>query len=246
MLLLEFQTFLLGGLMNTLVLSLVMIVGGTLFAILFAAGLSLRSPWLNRPFYLLVECLRDIPLMVTVLLVYFVLPNIGISLNPFWSSALSVSVWGGANGAHIIRAGLASVPDGQREATQAFRLGGWKGLLLVIAPQAMPVILPPYISLVTGLVQASSLGAVLGVNELLRSAQILIEQTTLSRGGSPAYLVYGAILVVYFALCWMISVVGRRLERHYAKPYLRHRSEIGSKEAESGILPAAAPINVPT
>jgi polar amino acid transport system permease protein len=184
--------------------------------------------------------------MVTVLLVYFVLPNVGISLNPFWSSALSVSVWGGANGAHIIRAGLASVPNGQREATQAFRLGGWKGLLLVIVPQAMPVILPPYISLVTGLVQASSLGAVVGVNELLRSAQILIEQTTMSRGGSPAYLVYGTILVVYFSLCWTISVLGRRLERHYAKPYLRDRSMIGRNEGESGISPAVAPLNVPT
>jgi polar amino acid transport system permease protein len=246
MLLLEFQSFLLDGLINTLVLSLAMIIGGTLCAVVFAAGLSLRSPWLSRPIYLLVECLRDIPLMVTVLLVYFVLPNVGISLNPFWSSALSVSVWGGANGAHIIRAGLASVSDGQREAAQAFRLGGWRGLLLVIVPQAMPVILPPYISLVTGLVQASSLGAVLGVNELLRSAQILIEQTTMSRGGSPAYLVYGAILVVYFALCWAISVVGRRLERHYARPYLRDKSAVGSKKGESDVLEAAAPLNVPT
>jgi polar amino acid transport system permease protein len=246
MLLLEFQSFLLNGLINTLVLSLAMIVGGTLLAIVFAAGLAVRAPWLSRPIYLAVECLRDIPLMVTVLLVYFVLPNIGISLNPFWSSALSVSVWGGANGAHIIRGGLASVPNGQRETAQAFRLGGWKGLFLVIVPQAMPVILPPYISLVTGLVQASSLGAVLGVNELLRSAQILIEQTTMSRGGSPAYLVYGSILVVYFGLCWSISAVGRRLERHYDKPYRRDRSVLGSKDGQTGVLPAAAPINVPT
>jgi polar amino acid transport system permease protein len=99
---------------------------------------------------------------------------------------------------------------------------------------------------VTGLVQASSLGAVLGVNELLRSAQILIEQTTMSRGGTPAYLVYGAILVVYFALCWMISIVGRRLERHYAKPYRRNMLSIGSKQAESGVVATPAPLNVPT
>jgi polar amino acid transport system permease protein len=246
MLLLEFQSFLFSGLINTLLLSLVMIMGGTLFAIVFAGGLSLPSPWLSRPIYLLVECLRDIPLMVTVLLVYFVLPNIGISLNPFWSSALSVSVWGGANGAHIIRAGLTSVPKGQRETVQAFGLGGWKGLVLVIIPQAMPVILPPYVSLVTGLVQASSLGAVLGVNELLRSAQVLIEQTTISRGGSPAYLVYGAILVVYFVLCWTISIVGRRLERHFAKPYRRDSSSIGRKEGEPDNLAAAVPLEVRT
>jgi polar amino acid transport system permease protein len=240
MLLLEFQSFLLDGLAHTLLLSLTMILGGTSFAILFAAGLSLRSRWLSRPIYLLVECLRDIPLMVTVLLVYFVLPNIGVSLNPFWSSALSVSVWGGANGAHIIRAGLASVSNGQREAAQAFGMRGWKGLLLVIIPQAMPVILPPYISLVTGLVQASSLGAVIGVNELLRSAQILIEQTTISRGGSPAYLIYGAILVVYFILCWTISAFGARLERYFARPYQRDRVSIKITDSQPGALPATA------
>jgi polar amino acid transport system permease protein len=246
MLLLEFRSFLIDGLINTLLLSLAMIMGGTLCAVVFAAGLSLRSPWLSRSVYLLVECLRDIPLMVTVLLVYFVLPNIGVSLNPFWSSALSVSVWGGANGAHIIRAGLNSVPKGQWESAQAFGLRGWKGLFLVLVPQAMPVILPPYISLVTGLVQASSLGAVIGVNELLRSAQTLIEQTTISRGGSPAYLIYGAILIIYFVLCWTISAVGRRLERHFAKPYRRDSASIGPKAGEPLVVPPAAPLDVRT
>jgi polar amino acid transport system permease protein len=246
MLLLEFRSFLFDGLLNTLLLSLLMILGGTLFAILFAAGLSLPSRWLSRPVFLIVECLRDIPLMVTVLLVYFILPNIGISLDPFWSSALSVSVWGGANGAHIIRAGLASVPKGQWETVQAFGLGSWKGLLLVVVPQAMPVILPPYISLVTGLVQASSLGAVLGVNELLRSAQVLIEQTTIARGGSPAYLVYGAILVVYFVLCWAIAFVGRRLEAHFAKPYRRDRPRVDCGKDPSQVLVPTAPLDIRT
>ena len=246
MLLLEFRAFLIDGFINTLLLSLAIIIGGTLFAIIFAAGLSLRSTVLSRSVYLIVECLRDIPLMVTVLLVYFVLPNIGLSLNPFWSSTLSVSIWGGANGAHIIRAGLGAVPKGQWEAAQAFGLRGWKGLVLVILPQAMPVILPPYVSLVTGLVQASSLGAVIGVNELFRSGQVLIEQTTLSRGGSPAYLVYGFILVIYFVLCWAISLAGRRLEKHFAKPYQRSATSVAAKSGDQFVLPASAPLEVRT
>lgn len=236
MLLLEFKTFLLDGLLNTLLLSLVMIAGGTLFAMIFATGLSARSAWLRRPVYGLVECLRDIPLMVTVLMTYFLLPHAGVSLNPFWSSALSVSVWGGANGAHIIRAGLLSVPHGQREAAASFGLRGWKGLALVIVPQAMPIILPPYVSLVTSLLQASSLGAVLGVNELLRSAQILIEQTTIARGGSPAYLIYGSILIVYFALCWTISAIGAKLERHFRKPYHRGAERVHQPEPAPAVL----------
>jgi polar amino acid transport system permease protein len=80
----------------------------------------------------------------------------------------------------------------------------------------------------------------------LRSAQVLIEQTTISRGGSPAYLVYGAILVVYFVLCWAISVIGRRLERHFAKPYRRDSLSIGNKVGESSALAAAAQLEVRT
>ena len=125
----SFESFLIDGLINTLLLSLAMIVGGTLFAIVFAAGLSLRSTVLSRPVYMLVECLRDIPLMVTVLLVYFVLPNIGISLNPFWSSALSVSVWGGANGAHIIRAGLGLCSERAAGSRTGFRPAWLEGPL---------------------------------------------------------------------------------------------------------------------
>lgn len=217
MLLLEFRSFLLAGFVNTLLLSFVLAAGATLCAVLFTLALSTRSTVVTGLVYGLVECLRDIPLMVTVLLAYFVLPKAGISLNPFWSSALSISLWGGANGAHIIRAGLTAVPKGQREAADAFGLRGWKKLVLVVLPQAMPVIIPPYVSLLTGLAQASSLGAVIGVEEVFRAGQVIIEQTTLTRGGSPAYLVYGFLLVIYFVLCWLISLVGRRCEQHFTR-----------------------------
>lgn len=221
MLLIEFHAFILEGFYHTLRLSAVVAVGGTLVAILFAAGMMQPSKPVSRAAYLVVEVLRDIPLMVAVLLTYFVLPNVGLSLDPFWSTSLSISLWGGANGAQIIRAGLMSVPFAQRETAAAFGLRSWKGLVFVVLPQAMPVILPPYVSLLTALVQATSLGAVVGVHELLRSAQVLIEQTTISRGGSPAFLVYGFILIIYFVLCWLISRAGRLLENHFARPYRR-------------------------
>ncbi|WP_117196497.1 amino acid ABC transporter permease [Rhizobium terrae] len=221
MLLLEFKDFLLEGLVNTLKLCLAIVSSATFFAILFAAGMSLRATFLNRPVYLLAEVFRDLPLIVTVFLIYFLLPKIGLSLDPFVSTTLAVALWGGANGAHVIRAGLVAVPKGQREAAAAFGLQSWKGLVLIVLPQAMPIILPPYISLVTAWVQASSLGAVIGMPELFRSAQILIEQTTIGRGGSPAFLVYGAILIVYFTLCWLISLAGRPIEHYFNRHLAR-------------------------
>lgn len=218
-LLYEYRIFLLAGFVETLRMSLVVALGGTFCAILLTAGATSKYRLLRAFSFGLMEVLRDLPLMVTVLLVYFMLPLTGLSLNPFWSCCVAISIWGGANGAQILRAGLASVGQGQRETAAAFGFGSLKGLLLIILPQAMPVIIPPYVGLLTALVQATSLGAVVGAQELLRSGQVLIEQTTILRGGSPAYLVYGSILVVYFTLCTLISLIGTRIEKFFLRPY---------------------------
>ena len=218
-LLYEYRVFLFAGLIETLKMSLVVALGGTLCAILLTMAVLSKYRLVSRIGYGLMEVLRDLPLMVTVLLVYFMLPLTGLNLNPFWSCCAAISVWGGANGAQILRAGLTSVGKGQRETAAAFGFSPLKGLLLITLPQAMPVIIPPYVSLLTALVQATSLGAVVGAQELLRSGQVLIEQTTIMHGGSPAYLVYGAILVVYFSLCTLISLMGGRIEKHFLRPY---------------------------
>jgi len=224
-LLYEYRVFLLAGLWQTLLMSGVVAIGGTLCSIALVIGMSAGSSLVRKPSYVVTEILRDVPLMVTVLLTYFVAPKIGLRLDPFWATCLAVSVWGGANGAQILRAGLLSVGKDQRETARAFGLDGWKGLVLVVLPQAMPVIVPPFVGLLTALVQATSLGAVVGAHELLRSGQILIEQTTISRGGTPAYLVYGSILIIYFALSWSISLIGRRVEAHFLKPYRAHTGD---------------------
>lgn len=235
MLLIQYSQFLAAGLLWTVLLSAVVTILATIMAIVFTFGVVRRNFIVRKMTFAVVEVLRDIPLIVTVLFTYFVLPVLGLSLNPFWSAAISISLWGGANGANIIRAGLASVSKEQREAAAALGLRSWKAMLLVILPQAMRVILPPYVGLITSLVQATSLGAVVGVHELLRSGQILIEQTTISQGGSPAFLVYSSILVVFFVICWSISAGGRVLERYFNRAYNVPRKK---EAAEAPTAPA--------
>lgn len=241
-LLFEYRILLINGLIQTLKMALVVALGGTACAILLTLGVTAKYRIVGRLAYALVEVLRDIPLMVTVLLIYFMLPMTGLSLDPFWSCCMAISVWGGANGAQILRAGLASVGKGQRETAAAFGFGPVRGLLLITLPQAMPVIIPPYVGLLTALVQATSLGAVVGAPELLRSGQVLIEQTTIMRGGTPAYLVYGAILVVYFLLCTAISFIGGRIERIFLRPYAARggaRIEARAQDIEATISTSA-------
>lgn len=242
-LLFEYRPLLLNGLFVTLMLSLAVAIGGTVWAVVLATGLLSRFRFIRRLSYLIVEVSRDIPLMVTVLLIYFIMPLAGISLDPFWSCWFAVSLWGGANGSQILRAGLVSVSKGQRETAEAFGFGPVKKLFLIILPQAMPVIIPPYVSFLTSLVQATSLGAVIGAQELFRAGQIIIEQTTILKGGSPAYLVYGAILIVYFVLCSLISLAGARVEKRFLRPYRngadRARVEAQVSDIETNISTGA-------
>ncbi len=225
-LLFQYRPLLIDGFGLTLLLSLAVAIGGTTWAIILTAGVLSPFTPLRVLCIAIMEVSRDIPLMVTVLLVYFVLPITGLSLDPFWSCWVAVSLWGGASGAQILRAGLASVGKGQRETAAAFGFGRVRGLILITLPQAMPVIIPPFVGLLTSLVQATSLGAVIGVHEFFRAGQIIIEQTTITQGGSPAYLVYGMILIVYFCLCTLISLIGGRIEKYFLRPY-----DAGGQEA---------------
>lgn len=233
MILWDYRVIILEGLLNTVVLAAVVWIASTVCAVVMAAGMLHRWKIVSLPTSLIVEIVRDIPLLVTLFLTYFMLPRLGLTFDAFWSTAAAISIWGGANGAQIIRAGMVSVSKAQRETAAAFGLRSWKGLSLVTLPQAMPVILPPYVSLVADLTQATSLGAVIGVHELLRSAKILIEQSTITQGGSPAFVVYGFILVVYFVMCWVISRSGLALERRVLRPYRKEAVPSGARRPSS-------------
>jgi polar amino acid transport system permease protein len=85
----------------------------------------------------------------------------------------------------------------------------------------MRAILPAYTGLLTMLVQATSLGALVGVGEFLKVGQIIIERTTVMTGASPAFTVYGVVLLVYFVICSLLSWLSRYLERRLGRPVTR-------------------------
>lgn len=203
---------LLQGLGVTLALTVCVLVVATLLASLLAAGMMARSKSLRLPARILVEAMRDIPLFVTVMMIYFVAPTIGIALDPFGATVAGLGAWGGANGAIIIRAGILAVPKGQIDASAALGLHRLQILRLVVLPQALRPILPPYLGLATQLVQATSIGALIGVRELLKTAQIVIERATIMDGGLSPFTLYGVVLIVYFIICFALSLASSRLE----------------------------------
>lgn len=215
----ENRTFILAGLLNTLALAGVTLLCSTLIGIALGVLAVTRVTalrWLVRAY---VELFRDIPLIVNIFFIFFGVPLVltGVEMTPFVAVTLGLSLWGGANGTEIVRGGLTGVPVHQWHSAMALGLRTWQVLVFVVAPQAVRSILPSFTGLLTLLVQATALGALVGVGEFLRVGQIIVERTTVMQGQSPAFKVYLAVLVVYFVICSALTWLSRRLERRLAE-----------------------------
>ena len=212
---LENRTFILNGLLKTLALAGVTLVFATLLGVLLGVLAVTRFKslrWMVRAY---VELFRDIPLIVNIFFVFFGVPLIfkGVEMTPFVAVTVGLSLWGGANGAEIVRGGLQSVPRHQWQSAMALGLKTWEIFVFIVGPQAVKSILPPFTGLLTLLIQATSLGALVGVGEFLRVGQIIVERTTVMEGRSPAFQVYLAVLVVYFLMCSALTWLSRHLEK---------------------------------
>lgn len=201
------------GLAMTLALSvLTLALASLVAAVMGMLSISRFAPlrWLVRS---LTELFRGVPLIVNVFFVYFVMPLIGVELSPFTSIVISLTIWGGANGAEIVRGGLRAVPVHQLNSALALGMKSWEVLLMVQVPQAIRSIMPAYIGMMTQIVQATSLGTLVGVTEFMRTGQSIVDRVTVMDGWNPAFIVYAGVLLVYFAMCSLLSAWGRRLER---------------------------------
>jgi len=179
------------GLGWTFRLAVVTLVISTVISAIIGTLSVTRSRALRAIALVYVELFRDIPLLVNALFVFFGAPLVGIPLEPFAAATISFSLWGGANGAEIVRGGFNAVPRHQRESAVALGLKPWEIYCFVLAPQALLPMLPPFAGLFTLLVQATSLASLVGVQEFFRVGQIVIERTTMMSGYSPAFVIYG-------------------------------------------------------
>src|SRR5689334_3370380 len=169
--------WLLKGAELTLSVSLLGIAFGTLVGI--ALALALQSP--IRPLVHLVRFyisfIRGTPLFIQILIVFFILPSIGIDISRFTSGVVALSLNSGAYISEMIRGGLTSIARGQIEAGRA--LGMRRSLIWrrIILPQVFTVILPPLTVEFASLLKYSALLSVIGVVELTRTAQQIIAAT---------------------------------------------------------------------
>ena len=158
-----------------------------------------------------VELLRRIPFLVKLMCVFFAFQLSGLNPPLFVIAATAVTLSAAAFAAEIARGGLESVPATQWDAAEAMNMSRARVLFTVVLPQAWRVILPPGIGFLVGFIKSTSIASQVGVLEVTYAAKALNAQ------GFSALLCFGAALLLYFAVCWPLKLLGESLERRLAR-----------------------------
>ncbi|MGE0240023.1 MAG: amino acid ABC transporter permease [Parvibaculaceae bacterium] len=200
--------FLLSGLQQTLVISAITLclamLGGLLIATLDMSRFAiLRFVGLASG-----EIVRNTPILVQLLWIYYVLPIVmNINLDSWWALIVGLSIYSSAFIAEAYRAGIQAVPKGHREAAQVLGLSPLQTFARITLPQAIRLTLPPLAANFVQLIKYSSLGAVISVGEITRRGM------ELSSSIFRPLEVFTFIALVYFLICWPLAMAIRMWER---------------------------------
>jgi polar amino acid transport system permease protein len=199
--------YLLRGTQVTIELSLLAFAGGGLLGFTVALLRVLGGSDATLVLKPLVDVVRGSPLLVQLLAVYLGSSALGFSLNPLTAAFVGLSINAGAYLSEIIRGAIASIPKGQTEAGLAIGLSPMYVVWGIVLPQALPVIVPAAMGFFIGLVKDTSLAYVLGLLELTRAAKDIVDRTL------DPFETYVVVMMIYFALCYPLSVLVRTVDR---------------------------------
>ncbi|RUT26435.1 amino acid ABC transporter permease [Asaia sp. W19] len=200
--------FLLRGAGVTLELSSIAMVIGTILGFGVAIGRRSASRWIRYPLNVFVEIMRDTPLIVQLLLIYFALPEWGLTLSAFTAAIVGLSLNLAAYVSEVFRSAIEAVPLGQREAALSLGMSGFMLYRRVIVPQAGLASVPILGGYFIALLKDCALVSFISVNELLRHATIVISDTFDSMN------IYLLVAIIYFCISFVCSRLIHRLEKH--------------------------------
>ncbi len=199
----------LDGMAVTIEIGGAVVITGILLGLVLAVVRTLRIKPLSALIVVFVDMFRALPPLVLMLLVYFGLPNVGISLPSFVVLWLVLSFVLAAFAEEIFWAGILSVPKGQWEAARSTGIGFLGTLAYIVLPQAVRLTVAPITNRTLVITKNTALGTVIGVSEILNQAT-----TAQSFSGSATPLMMGAI--AYVILFIPVVALGRFLETRFA------------------------------
>lgn len=205
----------LGGLDAALKVSMISIAISIPLGIILGILMTWKNPICRAILRCYLEFVRIMPQMVLLFLVYFGTTRaFGWDLSGELASVIVFTVWGTAEMSDLVRGALISIPIHQYESAEALGLTRMQSYRYIILPQVVRRLLPLSINLITRMIKTTSLILMIGVVEVLKVAQQIIEA---NRMGSPnaAFGIYLTVFFLYFIACWPISLLAKYLEKRW-------------------------------
>jgi polar amino acid transport system permease protein len=199
--------FILQGAGWTIVLSLLGFLGGTVVGLPVAMARAARRRWLSRVASVYVQIVQGIPLPVIMFVVYFGLSIYGYNLSALVAAGIAMTLYSSAFLGEIWRGCLQAVPKTQWEAGECLALTPLQRFVDVILPQALRIAVPPTVGFLVQIVKNTSYSVVIGFFDLTYSAKVINNSTF-----NP-FVVFTIAALLYFAICFPLSVFAKRFER---------------------------------
>lgn len=190
----------------TVGLSLIAFIGGGLLGALLVVLRLTGARFVRRMIMLYVQVFQGTPLLLQLFLVYFGLSMLGIETTALVAASICLTLYASAYLSEIWRGCVESIDNGQWEAASSLALSFSEQMRYVILPQALRAGIAPTVGFMVQVVKATALTSVIGFVEMTRAGQIITNATF------QPFFIYGSVALMYFALCFPLSLYSRRLE----------------------------------
>jgi polar amino acid transport system permease protein len=190
----------------TIVLTLTAFIGGGIVGmlVLFARTSGLKPLVLATQGF--IELFQGTPLLMQMFLMFFGLALFGLDVPAWLAAGVALTLWSAAYLAEIWRGCVDAIPKGQWEASSSLALSYSEQMRHVILPQAVRIAIPPTVGFSVQIVKGTAIASIIGFVELTKAGTMLTNATF------RPFLVYSLVALMFFALCWPLSLWARRLE----------------------------------
>jgi polar amino acid transport system permease protein len=191
----------------TVALSVIAFVGGGVVGLALLVARTARWPGAETAIAAYVQLFQGTPLLMQLFLAYFGLALFGFDTSAWTAAAVALTLYTSAFLVEIWRGCVASIPKGQWEAAQSLALNFGEQLRYIILPQATRIAIAPTVGFLVQVIKGTALASVIGFVELTKAGTMITNATF------KPFLVYSLVALLYFALCFPVSLYARNLER---------------------------------
>ena len=199
----------------TLALSLIAFVGGAIGGVVIALSRTCDVAWLRTLSGGFIQLFQGTPLLLQLFLIFFGAPVLGFNINPWLAAGIALVLNSSAFLGQIWRGCIEAIPRGQWEAAEALSLSYRSRMRDVILPQAARIAVAPTVGYMVQIIKGTSLAAIIGFTEVTRAGQIINNATF------EPLVVFSVVAAIYFVLCWPLSLLAARIERHHKAAFAR-------------------------